>query len=262
MKLSVIIITKNNQNVIEDCLESVKRAGEIIVVDDLSTDKTLVIAKKYKVNIFSHRLTSFPKQREWAATKATKDWFIFLDADERLTKDGFRELKALLTDTKHAAFRFKRLNYFSGRLIKNGGFWPDYQTRLFKRSHFQGIKGATHEQYLFNGSLGTLKEPVPHFPDRSIKLGLYKSALWTPTEAEALFKDHHPPITSLRLIKVMASEFINRYLVKKGFLDGYIGFVESLTQAMNKFFIYQQVWELQHKKEIQKRYQKLRQKFL
>lgn len=249
MNLSVLIITKNNQNQIKDCLDSVKNiAREIIVVDDFSTDNTLKIAKKYTNKIFPHKLESFPKQRHWAANKATSNWFIFLDADERLTKKNIQELKTLLLNTTHSAFRFKRLNYFHNKPIKHGGFWPDYQTRLFKRSDFKGIKGATHEQYLFKGTLGTLKHPVPHYPDRSLVMGLKKSLIWTPTEAQAIFKSNHPPITWWRIVKVMVSEFMFRYIKCLGFKDGYIGLVEAITQSMNKFFIYQQVWELQQKK--------------
>lgn len=250
MKLSVIIITKNNQDYLKACLDSVKSLDEIIIIDDFSTDNTLKIAKKYTKNIFTHKLTSFPHQRNFGATKVTGDWFIFLDSDERLTKANLLEIKSVVKKTPHTAFRFARQNYFQGHKIRHGGFWPDYQTRLFKRSHFKEVKGTTHEQYQFNGSLGTLTVPVPHFPDRSIKMGLKKSIIWTPAEAQALFKANHPPITWWRIIKVMLAEFFFRFIKKQGFKDGYIGFTESIIQAMNKFFIYQQVWELQHQSEI------------
>lgn len=249
MNLSILIITKNNAGLIKDCLESVKKiASEIIIVDDFSTDDTLKIAKNYTDKTFSHKLESFPKQRNFASKKVTSDWFIFLDSDERLTPKNIAEIKSLLKSTSHSAFRFKRLNHFHGQKIKHGGFWPDYQTRLFKRSDFKGIKGATHEQYLYRGTLGTLKEPVPHYPDRSLIMGLKKSIIWTPTEAKAIFNSNHPPITWWRIIKVMVYEFCFRYFKKQGFRDGYIGFVEAVTQSMNKFLIYQQVWELQHQK--------------
>jgi len=247
MKLSIIVITKNNQPTLKTCLDSLKSASEIIIVDDFSEDNTLKIAKKYTNKIFIHKLTSFPSQRHWASTKATGDWFMFIDADEQLTPKNWQEIKTILPKTTHAAFRFARQNYFFAKKIRHGGYWPDYQTRLFKRSNFKGIKGATHEQYLFNGSLGTLKQPVPHHPDRSIAYGLNKSIIWTPKEAEALFKAGHPRITWWRLLKVMASEFCYRYIKTQGWRDGYVGFVEAFIQAMNKFFIYQQVWELQQK---------------
>lgn len=262
MNLSVIIITKNSQSVIESCLKSTSKLQEIIIIDDHSTDDTLKIAKKYTKKIYSHKLKSFPNQRNFGATKVTSDWFIFLDADERLTKENLAEINSLTKSTPHVAFRFKRQNYFSGVKIRHGGFWPDYQTRLFKRQNFKGVKGATHEQYLFDGSLGTLENPVPHFPDRSITLGLAKSLIWTPAEAQALFESNHPRITWWRILKVMVYEFCYRYCKTKGYKDGYIGLTEAIVQSMNKFFIYQQVWELQNKKAIKAKTSKIEKKIL
>jgi glycosyltransferase involved in cell wall biosynthesis len=262
MNLSVVIITKNNQTVIESCLKSISQLKEVIIIDDHSTDDTLKIAKKYTDKIFPNKLKSFPAQRNFGATKVTSDWFIFLDADERLTKENLNEISTIIKNTPHVAFRFKRQNYFSGIKIRHGGFWPDYQTRLFKRLNFKGIKGATHEQYLFDGSLGTLSVPVPHFPDRSIALGLTKSLIWTPTEAQALFESHHPRITWWRIIKVMIFEFCYRYFKTQGFRDGYVGFSEAIIQSINKFFIYQQVWELQNQSDIKEKTQKIENKIL
>jgi glycosyltransferase involved in cell wall biosynthesis len=262
MNLAVVIITKNSQSVIESCLRSVNQLKEIIIIDDHSTDDTLKIAKKYTDKIFSNKLKSFPLQRNFAATKVSLDWFIFLDADERLTKENLAEINSLITNTPHVAFRFKRQNYFSGVKIRHGGFWPDYQTRLFKRLSFKGVKGATHEQYLFDGSLGTLEHSVPHFPDRSIALGLTKSLIWTPAEAQALFESHHPRITWWRILKVMIFEFCYRYFKTQGFKDGYIGFSEAIVQSMNKFFIYQQVWELQNEKAIKAKTLRIEKKIL
>ncbi|MFC1627024.1 glycosyltransferase family 2 protein [Patescibacteria group bacterium] len=263
MKLSVLTITKNNQDVLSGCLKNAKKhCFEHIIVDDFSTDKTLSIAKQHTSKVFTHKLTSFAKQRHWAANKATGDWILFLDSDERITQKGWQEIKQLMQISSHSAFRFKRLNYFSGRPIKHGGFWPDYQTRLFNKKTFKGIKGATHEQYLFDGSLGTLNHAVLHFPDRSIALGLTKSLIWTKPEAKAFVKANHPKITWWRLIKVIVWEFNFRYFKKLGFLDGYIGLVEAITQAMNKFFIYQQVWELQNQEKINTKIKALEKKLL
>jgi len=237
MTLTIIVLTYNSQKVLPSCLQSLTHADEIIVVDDQSSDDTLKIAKKFTDKIYSHKLTTFPGQRNWAYKKASSDWFLFLDADERLTSAGFKEIKQLIKSTSHAAFRFKRLNYFYNKLIRHAGYWPDYQTRLFKRASFKEVKGVTHEQYLYTGTLGTLKHPVPHYPDRSVAHGLYKSIIWTSKEAQSLFKANHPPVTWWRLIKVMVWEFSFRYFKLAGFRDGYVGFVESFTQAINKFFI-------------------------
>jgi len=257
MKLSIIVITRNNQAVLEGCLKSAKQAAEIIVVDDQSTDDTPKIAKSYTSKVFTHPLSTFAKQRAWGAKQTSGDWIMFLDADERLSSSLFQEIKTTLKNTPHSAFRLKRRNYFFGRLFKHSGYWPDWQTRLFKKSAFKGITGASHEHYRFQGSLGSLKQPLIHFADRRIETGLRKSILWTKPEAKALYKTGHPPITCLRLLKVMIWEFCYRYCKKQGWRDGYIGFVEAITQAINKFFIYQQVWELQQQKKVAQAYKRL-----
>ena len=111
MKLSVITITKNSSHVLSNCLKSVKNfATEIIVVDDFSTDNTINLANQHANKIFQHKLTSFADQRNWAAKKATQDWLLFLDADERLTKDNKAEIEKVIKSTPHSAFRFKRQN--------------------------------------------------------------------------------------------------------------------------------------------------------
>lgn len=257
MKLSIIVLTHNNQAVISGCLRSAQQADEIIVIDDHSTDDTVKLARRFTSKIYSHHLTSFAAQRTWGAKQSKGNWLMFLDADERLTSQLFEEIKAAVNSGQHVAFRFKRQNYFFGQKIKHGGYWPDWQIRLFKRSTFKGIIGASHEQPLFDGSLGSLKHPLLHFADRSVQLGLHKSMIWTKPEAKALYEADHPPITWWRLVKVMLSEFVHRYFKKQGWRDGYVGFVEAITQAINKFFIYQQVWELQHQEEIKRKYQKL-----
>ena len=248
MKLSVVVLTQNSQDTLEACLESVKEAAEIIVVDGGSTDKTVSIAKKFTDKIFIHQLTSFADQRNWGAKKASGDWLLFLDSDEKIIPDSFAEIQKVMRQDSVSAWGFKRKNIFFGHWLKHGGYWPDYQNpRLIRVSDFKGVKGTVHEQYLFTGNLGTMVYPLEHFPPRTISANLIKSAAWTKMEAEALFKAGHPSITVLRLIKVMVWEFCYRYFKKLGFLDGYMGFVESAYQAMNKFFVYEQVWELQQK---------------
>ena len=257
MKLSILVITHNSQDIIKGCLKSAQLADEIILIDDFSTDDTLKIAEDYQAKTFNHKLTTFSRQRTWAAQKATGDWIMFLDADERISPALFKEIRKAISQDNYTAFRLKRVNYFYGQKINHGGYWPDWQTRLFKRSTFKGVSGASHENFRFQGKLGDLENPLLHFTDRSIKRGLYKTMIWTEKEAQAFFQANHPLITWWRLIKVMVSEFCYRYIKKQGFKDGYVGFVDAVVQAINRFFIYQQIWEIQHQDEIAKKYRQL-----
>jgi glycosyltransferase involved in cell wall biosynthesis len=262
MRLSIIIITHNNQAIIKDCLKTAQAADEIIVVDDHSTDDTVKLSQAYTKKIFPHSLKTFAAQRSWGAKKASGDWLFFLDADERLSAKLFQEIKKTIVSTSHSAFRLKRQNYFLGRLMRHSGFWPDWQTRLFKASSFQGINGSSHEEYRYQGCLGSLTQPLIHLADRRVIIGLRKSILWTKPEAEALFRAGHPPVTWWRLLKVIFQEFFRRYFKQQGWRDGYPGLTEALTQSFNQFFIYQQLWELQHQEEINQRYQQLEKELL
>lgn len=245
MKLSVVILTHNSSQAITSCLDSVKTADEIIIFDDHSSDNTLSLAKPYKPVVVSHRLTSFAHQRNLAFKKVTSGWVLFLDSDEKLPPQLFKEIKSVIKTSPHSAYRMKRLNYFFHKPIRHGGYWPDWQTRLFKIKDFKEFTGSVHETPHFSGSLGDLNGHLIHFSHNNLAEGLQKSILWTKKEAQQFIKAGHPPVTWWRIIKVMIWEFCFRYFKKKGFLDGYVGFIESLIQAINRFFVYQQIWELQ-----------------
>lgn len=245
MKLSAVILTHNSAAIIGDCLKSLNFADEIIVVDSGSTDNTLELAAQAK--IFKRKLVSFAAQRNFGLAQAKSPWVLMIDSDERVSADLAREIKTVIKSGSDSAYRFKRLNYFFGRVMKHGGYWPDWQTRLFRVKDFGKYTGAVHESPRFNGFLGSLTNHLIHYSHNNISECLIKSADWTKKEAEEFIKAGHPPVTWWRLIKVMVWEFCYRYFKKLAILDGYVGLVESLLQAMNRFFVYQQVWELQQR---------------
>lgn len=245
MKLTVIILTHNSSGLIRDCLGSVKMADEIVIIDDFSTDSTLALAKQFKPIIIQHKLTDFSTQRNLGFKQAHSPWVLFIDSDERVPLKLFNEIKTVINTAPYSAYQMKRLNYFFGRPIKHGGYWPDWQTRLFKVRDFKKFTGSVHETPHFSGKLGSLENHLIHFSHRNLAEGLEKSLIWTKKEAEEFIKAGHPPITWWRIVKVMVCEFCFRYFKKLGLLDGYVGFIESLIQAINRFFVYQQIWELQ-----------------
>ena len=247
MRISVIVLTHNSAVTIQDCLHSVREiAEEIIVIDDLSTDKTTAIAEKFSARIYPRKLVSFAQQRNYAVKLAQCPWVLIIDSDEIATPELIREIKAVRSN--HSAYRMRRRNYFFGRPVKHGGWWPDWQTRLFKVKNFSGYSGDIHETPQFQGSLGSFAAHLLHYSHNNLKEGLEKSIKWTKTEAVEFIKSGHPPITWWQIIKVTVWEFSYRYFKKLGLLDGYVGLIESIIQAINRFFVYQQIWELQQKK--------------
>lgn len=254
MKVSLVILTHNSEELIEGCLKSAQWADELIIFDDNSSDSTVSIAKKYTDKIYTHKLQSFPDQRTKAAQKVSTDWFMFLDVDERISASLQQEIIHTIANTSFTAFRFKRQNYFFAKKIRHGGYWPDWQTRLFKTKTFKQVTGDTHENFIFSGELGSLHNHLIHFTHKNLLEGLPKSATFTQKEASAFVAAGHPRITPLRIIKVMVWEFCYRYFKKFGFRDGYVGFTEAVIQAINKYFIYQQIWEMQQQPPLKAQY--------
>lgn len=245
MKLSVIILTHNNQADLKECLGSVAGADEIVVIDDGSADNTVNIARKAGARVFTNQLVSFAEQRNFGIRQAAYPWVLFIDSDEKVAPELMKEIKAVIGSTVNSAFRLKRANHFFGRRVRHGGFWPDWQTRLFKKSDFQRFTGTIHESPHWTGNLGSLSHPLIHYSHKNMEAILTKSAAWTKLEAREFIKAGHPPVTWWRLVKVMVWEFCFRYFKHFGFLDGFIGLVEALVQSMNRFFVYVQIWEIQ-----------------
>lgn len=244
-KVSVIILTLNEQENICECLESVSWADEKIVIDAGSVDKTAAIARRFSALVFTNKFLDFSRQRNFGLSKAKGDWVFYLDADERVSPKLVLEIKEKIKSADFTSYKIPRLNIFFGKLMKHGGWYPDYQHRLFRKDSLIKWVGLVHESPEYKGKFGYLKNNLIHLSHQSIAAGFHKSRQWTKIEADLLFKHNHPPVKLLNLIKVSAGEFIDRFFLKKGILDGQVGFLEAIIQAYNKFLIYGQLWEKQ-----------------
>lgn len=255
MQISALIITKNEEEAIEGCLKSVKDlVDEVIILDQNSTDKTLNIAQKYTANILNTNFQEFDKNRNILKDEAKGEWLLYLDSDERLTSGLKREIEDVIDKGKFSAFYIPRENYILGRRVKHGGWWPDYAPRLFRRSDLVGWQGSVHESPKIRGKFNYLEKPLIHITARNLNLMLKKSAKWAKIEAELFNKSHNPKVTKLKIIKSGIIEFLSRYLIKKGFLDGSIGLIEAIYQSFHKAMIFTYLWEIQNnsKEEFKK----------
>ncbi len=254
MKLSVIIITKNEQDWIENCLKSVEFADQIVVVDCGSKDKTLEICQKYDVEIFSHNWESFSKQKNFALLKVTGDWVLFIDADERISQELKQEIKNL--DFKSSAYAFPRKNILLGKEMNFGGWWPDYVTRLVCKDAIIGWEGELHEELKVKGETHKLTSFLYHLSHRGITWMLEKSIRYTEIEADLRFRSNHPPIVWWRFLRVIFTEFWHRFVLRSGWRDGTVGWIETIYQTFNMFIIYVRLWELQKGKPMEEIYKK------
>lgn len=251
MKLSVIILAKDVEALIEECLESVKWADEVVLVDSGSTDKTMEIGKKFGakvISVFKGKI-DFSRWRNEGLKEARGDWILYLDADERVTPELKKEIKETIKKGKGTAFAIPRRNFYLGKEVRFGGAWPDYVKRLFKKSKLKKWEGRLHEEPVFEGELMHLKEPMIHLTHRDLSSMVEKTRQWSKIEADLLYQTKHPPVTWWRIIRIMLSEFWLRGIRQQGWRDGTVGWIEIVYQMFSRFITYARLWEMQVKKK-------------
>lgn len=244
-KLTVIILTYNEERHIEECIKSAKLADEILVVDSGSIDKTVFIAKEAGARIVNHPMNEgFAAQRNFALEQSTNTWVMFLDADERITPLLAEEITAALAAPGDiVAFKIPRRNHFMGTEIKHCGWYPDYNFRLMKKGKVR-YSGLVHEHVLFDGNTRKLKQPFLHFTYTSVEQYLEKLNKYTSLSALDMRKRGkkarvtdiilRPPIT-----------FLKMFTLRKGILDGLEGFTICLLSSFYVFIKYTKLFYLQ-----------------
>ena len=245
--LSVIIIAKNEELKIIDCLKSVNWAGEIILVDNNSSDKTGEIAKKHGVKVYSFTKGSYSDWRNEGLKYASGDWVLYVDADERVTSKLRDEIQKLVSESfkKYSAFAIPRRNIILGKEMKYGGWWPDYVKRLFVRKKLRGWTGELHEEPEFYGELVHLQNPLLHIKHDNLSDMVEKTNIWSEVEAKLMFEANHPKMNVSRFVSAMFREFWLRMIVQKAFLDGSKGIIYAMYQVYSRFISYAKLWELQ-----------------
>jgi glycosyltransferase involved in cell wall biosynthesis len=237
--LSVVIITLNEADNIRECLESVRWADEIIVLDSGSTDDTLKICREYTDKIHVNAdWQGFGTQKNRALAHATGDWVLSLDADERVTGNLRAEIQAALREPgKVNAFEIPRLSVFCGREIHHGDWWPDYVVRLFRRSAARFSDDIVHERLLFEGQSGRLENPLSHLAYHSLGQLLEKLNRYTSAGARAMHQKGRRGGLGRGLAHGLWS-FLRAYLLRRGFLDGREGFILALAGAQSSYYRY------------------------
>jgi len=239
LDLSVVIIACNEERIIGKTLEAVAPfAGEIILVDSGSSDKTVEIARQYKAQCHHQQWLGYAAQKNYALSLATKKWILSLDADEIVTEPLSKEITALLSASTQSCtgYRIPRLLYIGDKPLKHGGFYPDAQLRLFQNGKGKFIERKVHESVEVDGTLGTLKFPLFHyayidFNDYASTLDKYaqlSAQEFAEREHKTTNGDHSAPkswrATKLNEMLHPAWTFFYRYILRAGFLDGLKGF--------------------------------------
>lgn len=243
--ISVVIIAKNEDEVIEDCLESLYWTDEILVIDGGSTDRTIELSKKYKAGVVDYESKSFAERRNKGLEKSIGDWILYVDADERVTPELKKEIKKVFVNSDFNAYAVPRRNIILGREFKHCGQWPDYQIRLFRKKFLKGWTGDLHERPEFDGKLGYLKNPIIHIKESDISEMVDKTNRWSDIEARLMYEAHHPKMNILRFFSAGFREFWLRMVRQAAFLDGSEGIIYALYQVYSRLISYAKLWELQ-----------------
>lgn len=249
MKLSALVLAKNEQEMIEGCLRQLNFVDEIIVLDNNSNDKTPEIAKKYADKIIKSPNDEFDYNRNLLVQEAKGEWLLFLDCDERFSDENVQEIKSSISNLKYSAYYFPRKNFILGKWLKHGGWWPDFVPRLFMKKDFISWQGEVHESPQVKGQIHYMEHPINHFTARSISAMLEKTAKWAQTEAKLRYVAGQKKVTITSIVKAMIREFISRYFIKYGVMDGNIGLIQSLFQSLHQAIVLTYLWELQNKQK-------------
>jgi glycosyltransferase involved in cell wall biosynthesis len=242
--LSLVVIAKNEEANIARCLDSVPFAAEKLVLDSGSTDKTVEIAKAHGARVEHRDWQGFYLQKKAATEMAQSDWILSLDADEALSPELATEIKNLLASGPTAdAYAMPRLSYHLGRWIRHGGWYPDWQIRLFDRRKAAWQTGEIHEK-IKAANVAKLTSPIRHWVFTDIADQVETNNRYSSLGARQLHKEGRK-FRLLMLIIKCKSKFLETYIWKRGFLDGLPGFIIAVGAAYSMFLKHAKLWEIQ-----------------
>jgi (heptosyl)LPS beta-1,4-glucosyltransferase len=233
MKIAAVIITRDEENNIAACLESVQWADERIVVDAESRDRTVEIAKQHATQVHVRPWPGYGPQKNFGMEQARAEWILIVDADERITPALREEIQAVLKagpSGEIAGFEIPRRNYFYGRWIRGGGIYPDYQLRLIRKAAGRYDDTQLHENLRLQGRIERLRQPMEHYS--------------MPTVREQEKLKSRSRVTALDIVGHHLGTILKTYLLRGGYRDGVHGVIVALFAGMHTFVKYAKAWEL------------------
>jgi glycosyltransferase involved in cell wall biosynthesis len=242
--LSVAIITLNAASQLEACLQSVRFADEVVVVDSGSTDGTPALAERHGARVIHQDWLGFGPQKQFAVDAAHHDWVLCLDADERVSPELQAAIEIALNSPSTAAFRFPRCNRFLGRYLRHGEGYPDWSLRLFDRRQACWSNDAVHEKVETNGRVVDLTGDLLHDSAESLATYLTKQNRYTTLAAEmALAAGKRASVGRIAISPLV--RFIKFYFIRQGFRDGLPGLIHIAIGCFNSFMKYSKMLERQ-----------------
>lgn len=253
VELAAVVLTKNEERHIGDCLDSLAWADERVVFDDFSSDRTVEIAEAHGAHVMEHALESFAAQRDAALAAVDAEWILFLDADERVTPALAREVRRVIrhgADQARAGWWVPRHNYMIGHRMKGGGWYPDYQLRLLRQGKARYDPAhPVHEIVILEGEAGYLENPFVHYNYDTVGQFRQKMGRYTRFEARILQEQgvHVRPWTYLTM---PLREFWRRFVTLQGYRDHVYGLLFCGLMGWYTFLTYRRLHELRFQSPI------------
>ncbi|MCO4783119.1 MAG: glycosyltransferase family 2 protein [Candidatus Cloacimonetes bacterium] len=249
MKISVAIITKNEEEMLGQTLLAVQDlADEIVIVDSYSTDKTKDIAESFGARFYEKKWEGFSAQKNYLIDQCEGDWILLIDADEVLSHELIAETKQAIKDDTHQIYEFMFHSYCYGKLVRFGGWSGFYKIRLFKNGVARFGSERVHEKFIYDPklSVGRLKSPLQHYTYLSMDETIDKmNSYSTASSLDAFSKQKKSSI--LKIIFSPLLMFLKAYIIKGGFLDGFRGFILAIVNAIYHFLKYSKLYLLNEK---------------
>jgi len=257
IELSAVLITLNAEKQLPAALKSLQFCADIVVVDSNSSDSTAELATQHGARVVQQNWLGFGLQKQFAVAQAKHDWVLCLDADERITPALERSIRAVMQQASQgllhndvAGFDMPRCNFFLGRYLRHGEGYPDYSRRLFNRQVANWSDDAVHEKVeskVSGARFEKLEGDLLHESAESLESYLNKQNRYTSIQAHTLAERGKWPGTG-KLVLSPVVRFIKFYVVRKGFLDGWPGFVHIAVGCFNSFIKYAKTRELMQQK--------------
>lgn len=249
MKISVAIITKNEEEMLGQTLSAIQDlADEIVIVDSLSTDKTKEIALKFGARFFEKEWQGFSAQKNYLIDQCKGEWILLIDADEVLSLDLIEETKKAINSNTYEIYEFLFHSYCYGKLVKHGGWSGFYKIRLFRRGVTRFGSERVHEKFVYDETiqLGRLKSPLQHYTYLSMDETIDKmNSYSTASSLDAFSKGKKSSIAKIIFSPLLM--FLKAYVLKGGILDGFRGFVLAIVNAIYHFLKYSKLYLLNEK---------------
>lgn len=248
LPLSLVVITRDAAGSLADCLASAAFASDVVVVDSGSRDDTVEIARRFGARVIVERWRGYGPQKAFAVAAAANDWVLCLDADERVTPELERAIRAAFASgaPRAGAYAMARRNRFLGRWLAHGEGYPDWKLRLFDRRRARWSDDAVHERVLADVPVARLEGDLLHASAESIEDYVSKQNRYTTLQAEAMHaRGEHAGFAQLALSP--AARFFRFYVLKLGFLDGAAGFAHIAIGAFASFLKYAKLRALERR---------------